>query len=141
MFWILPILIGVLLLSHFSRVRLYATPWTGAHQAPPSLGFSRQEHWSGLPFPSPNRCVVISNYCFNLKFLMIYDVEHLSICLFAISVSSWARYLFLSFVHFFITCFLLINIKSSLYILDQSLHQICLLQIFSPRLWLIFLFS
>ena len=30
-----------------------ATPWTAAHQVPPSLGFSRQEHWSGLPFPSP----------------------------------------------------------------------------------------
>ena len=43
----------VLLLSHFSRVRLCVTPWTAAHQAPPSLGFSRQEHWSGLPFPSP----------------------------------------------------------------------------------------
>ena len=43
----------LLLLSHFSRVRLCATPLTAAHQAPPSLGFSRQEHWSGLPFPSP----------------------------------------------------------------------------------------
>ena len=43
----------LLLLSHFSRVRLYATPWTAAYQAPSSLGFSRQEHWSGLPFPSP----------------------------------------------------------------------------------------
>ena len=42
-----------LLLSHFSRVRLLATPWTAAYQAPPSMGFSRQEHWSGLPFPSP----------------------------------------------------------------------------------------
>ena len=42
----------LLLLSHFSRVRLCATPWTAAHQAPLSLGFSRQEHWSGLPFPS-----------------------------------------------------------------------------------------
>ena len=42
----------LLLLSHFSRVRLCATPETAAHQAPPSLGFSRQEHWSGLPFPS-----------------------------------------------------------------------------------------
>ena len=42
-----------LLLSHSSRVRLCATPQTAAHQAPPSLGFSRQEHWSGLPFPSP----------------------------------------------------------------------------------------
>ena len=42
-----------LLLSHFSRVQLCVTPETAAHQVPPSLGFSRQEHWSGLPFPSP----------------------------------------------------------------------------------------
>ena len=42
----------LLLLSHFSRVQLCVTPETAAHQAPPSLGFSRQEHWSGLPFPS-----------------------------------------------------------------------------------------
>ena len=37
----------------FSRVPLFATPWTVACQAPPSMGFSRQEYWSGLPFPSP----------------------------------------------------------------------------------------
>ena len=43
----------LLLLSRFSHVQLCATPQTAAHQAPPSLGFSRQEHWSGLPFPSP----------------------------------------------------------------------------------------
>ena len=43
----------LLLLSHFSRVRLCATPETAAHQAPPSLGFSRQEYWSGLPCPPP----------------------------------------------------------------------------------------
>ena len=36
-----------------SRVRLFATPRTVAYQAPPSMGFSRQEYWSGLPFPSP----------------------------------------------------------------------------------------
>ena len=36
-----------------SRVRLFATTWTVAYQAPPSMGFSRQECWSGLPFPSP----------------------------------------------------------------------------------------
>ena len=36
-----------------SRVWLFVTPWTVAHQAPPSMGFSRQEYWSGLPFPSP----------------------------------------------------------------------------------------
>ena len=39
------------LLSHFSRVRLFATPWTVARQAPLSMGFSRQEYWSGLPCP------------------------------------------------------------------------------------------
>jgi len=36
-----------------SHVRLFATPWTAAHQAPLSMEFSREEYWSGLPFPSP----------------------------------------------------------------------------------------
>ena len=36
-----------------SRIRIVATPWTAAYQAPPSMGFSRQEYWSGLPLPSP----------------------------------------------------------------------------------------
>ena len=47
------LLLLLLLLSRFSRVRLCATPEMAAHQAPESLGFFRQEHWSGLPFPSP----------------------------------------------------------------------------------------
>ena len=38
-----------------SRVRLLATPWTAAYQAPPSMGFSRQEYWRGVPLPSPPR--------------------------------------------------------------------------------------
>ena len=46
-------LLLLLLLSRFSHVRLCATPEMTAHQAPPFLGFSRQEHWSGLPFPPP----------------------------------------------------------------------------------------
>ena len=37
-----------------SRVRLFATPWTAAYQAPPSMGFSRHEYWSGVPLPSPD---------------------------------------------------------------------------------------
>ena len=37
-----------------SRVQLLATPWTAAYQAPPSMGFSRQEYWSGVPLPSPS---------------------------------------------------------------------------------------
>ena len=40
-------------MKSLSRVQLFATPWTVAHQAPPSMGFSRQEYWSGFPFPSP----------------------------------------------------------------------------------------
>ena len=44
----------LLLLSHFSHVQFCATLWTAALQAPLSTGFSRQERWSGLPFPSPN---------------------------------------------------------------------------------------
>ena len=41
------------MLSHFSRVRLFATLWTVAHQAPLSMGFSKQKYWSGLPCPPP----------------------------------------------------------------------------------------
>ena len=41
------------MLSHFGRVRLFATSWTVACQAPLSMGFSRQEYWRGLPFPPP----------------------------------------------------------------------------------------
>ena len=52
-YYVLLYINSLLLLSHFSRVRLCATPEMTAHQVPPSLGFSRQEHWSGLPFPSP----------------------------------------------------------------------------------------
>ena len=40
-------------MKSLSRVRLFATPWTVAYQAPPPMGFSNQEYWSGLPFPSP----------------------------------------------------------------------------------------
>ena len=41
------------IVKSLSRVRLFAIPWTVAYQAPQSMGFSRQEYWSGLPFPSP----------------------------------------------------------------------------------------
>ena len=46
------------------RVWLFVTPWTVAHQAPPSMGFSRQEHWSGLPFPSPLGMVVPPSFLY-----------------------------------------------------------------------------
>ena len=44
------------MLSCFSSIRLFGTPWTVARQAPLPMGFSRQEHWSGLPRPPPEEC-------------------------------------------------------------------------------------
>ena len=59
--WFISLIL--LLPSLFSRVQLCATPWMAAHQAPPSTGFSRWEHWSGLPFPSPKLACMLS--CFS----------------------------------------------------------------------------
>ena len=59
----------LLLLSRFSRVRLCATPRTAAHQAPLSIGFSRQEYWSGVPLPSPKGLlgsVIIRTKCVHI---------------------------------------------------------------------------
>ena len=54
----------LLLLNRFSRVRLCVTDGIdGSHQAPPSLGYSRQEHWSGLPFPSPMHESEVAQLC------------------------------------------------------------------------------
>ena len=49
--------------SEVSCVRLFATPWTAAYQAPPSMGFSRQGCWSGVPLPSPKCPVYVQSFC------------------------------------------------------------------------------
>ena len=46
-------------LKLLSRVRLFVTPWTAAHQVPPSMGFARQEYWSGVPLPSPSYSLLL----------------------------------------------------------------------------------
>ena len=61
----------LLLLSCLSFVRLCATPWTAAHQAPPSIAFSRQEYWSGVPLPSPT-VPILYHYWPHLKFYAAY---------------------------------------------------------------------
>ena len=66
----------LLLLSCFSRVRLFSTPWTVAYPAPPSMGFSRQESWSGVPLPSPRQSGVWADcfffcYCYWLHWVFI----------------------------------------------------------------------
>ena len=49
-----------------SHVRLFATPWSAAYQAPPSMGFSRQEYWSGVPLPSPLSVLLCINWTLGL---------------------------------------------------------------------------
>ena len=75
----------LLLLSRFSRVRLCVTPQTAAHQALLSLGFSRQEHWSGLPLPSPMHAYMPSHF------------SRVQLC-----VTPWTNY---SIIICFICCF------------------------------------
>ena len=64
-------------MKSLSRVRLLATPWTAAYQAPPSMGFSRQEYWSGVPLPSPLYiyiavCVYVNEYNFLFLYWSLY---------------------------------------------------------------------
>ena len=77
----------LLLLSHFSHVRLCATPWTIAHQAPPSLGFSRQEHWSGLPFLSPGSSQPRDLHCRQILYHLSHQGSPILIMLYCISES------------------------------------------------------
>ena len=69
-------------MKSLSRVRLFATPWTVAYQAPLSMVFSRQEYWSGLPFPSPGdlpdlEIELIINHAYILKSLVAQSVKNL----------------------------------------------------------------
>ena len=71
----------LLLLSCFSCVRLLATAWTAAYQAPPPMGFSRQEYWSGVPLPScpsPNPGVL------NIIMLLTKSIQVVCVCVFFI---------------------------------------------------------
>ena len=67
--------LGLLLLSRSSHVQLCATPQTAAHQAPPSLRFSKQEHWSGLPVPSSSlglaRVIRFTQYLVAMEYCII----------------------------------------------------------------------
>ena len=77
-----------------SHVRLLAIPWTAAHQAPPSMGFSRQEYWSGVPLPSPN-INTTGGIMINLFYSLIPLIPH--ICTTVCSLYSTRRKLNIKF--------------------------------------------
>ena len=81
----------LLLLSHFIRVWLCATPSMAAHQAPPSLGFSRQEYWSGLPLPSPKDRLESSNLPFSIQWKNLKNKDPLTkkLIMFYGEATSW----------------------------------------------------
>ena len=109
------------LLSRFSRVWLCATPQTTAHQAPPSLGFSRQEHWSGLPFPSPMRESEVAQSCPTLCNPMDCSPPGSSVHgIFQARVLEWGAIAFSN-------CFLLLHYLSDICTLFEV--------IFKPRKW------
>ena len=61
-------------MKSLSRVRLFATPWIAAYQAPPSMGFSRQEYWSGVPLPSPVRCKSPIIVCYYIAIIICLNL-------------------------------------------------------------------
>ena len=93
-------------MKSLSCVRLLATPWTAAYQAPPSMGFSRQEYWSALPLPSPQSClheVIFLSYLLWVEFILdcLWDVAGLDpdAHLLHIHAPVWEAPLYLKFCH------------------------------------------
>ena len=67
-------------LKVLSGVRLFEIPWTAAHKAPPSMGFSRQEYWNGLPLPSPQTVIQMLNSMICIVILKTPSDFHRSVC-------------------------------------------------------------
>ena len=82
------LLLLLLLLSHFSRVWLFTTPWTAAHQASPSMGFSRQEYWSELPLFTPKD--LIWNFI-QLLITWVSLEQSINLSLFQLSFPQWGH--------------------------------------------------
>ena len=71
-----------------SCVRLLATPWTAAYQVPPSMGFSRQEYWGGLPLPSPLKCHILSIKTYSVSLLL----QSAPISIYNLPISSYDNF-------------------------------------------------
>ena len=86
------------------RVRLLATPWTAAYQAPPSMGFSRQKYWSGVPLPSPVNAYGAHIICISCSKLELKWIDK-STC-----KIEWSMFFYSNVTGFQILCIILWNI-------------------------------
>ena len=86
------------------RVRLLATPWTAAYQAPPSMGFSRQKNWSGVPLPSPVNAYGAHIICISCSKLELKWIDK-STC-----KIEWSMFFYSNVTGFQILCIILWNI-------------------------------
>ena len=118
----------LLLLSCFSHVRPCATPQTAAHQAPPSLGFSRQEYQGGSPFPSPMHACMLSHFSHVQLCATPWTAAHqapLSTGFFRQEYWSWVAmsfFLYVKFMYFFV--FLDINLLSEISFTNNFSHSV-----------------
>ena len=83
-----------------SRVWLFATPWTAAHQAPLSMGFSRQEYWSGVPLPSPAICNYTGVKCLVAAVQRLGGGTEVYCCKIVLSYRKWQTYFMVDFKRF-----------------------------------------
>ena len=78
-----------------SSLRLLATPWTAAYQALPSMGFSRQEHWSGVPLPSPYFSNLKEHCNIETDCFKFHDITYICVCLVAQSCPTVCNHIYL----------------------------------------------
>ena len=143
-----------MLYSLLQSVRLFATPQTVVYQAPLSMGFSRQEYWSGVPFPYPGDLQKVLILQAHLVYFLFQSYNQ-SLSAGALLPFIEQQYLepdwgtgyahcyWASFTQSLIRlfAFVLLSCKSSIYILDINLYEICDIQIFSPILLVVFSLS
>ena len=142
----------LLLLSSFSHVWLCATPWTVAFQAPPSMGFSRQEYWSGVPSPSMSHSIVVLYFfaliteegflispCYSLELCNKMGISFLLSLLFSsllfTAICKASSESHCAFLHFFFLVMVLIPVSCTCHEPPSIVHQALCLSNLVPSIY------
>ena len=100
-------------MKSLSRVQLFTTPWTTAYQAPPSMGFSRQEYWSGVPLPSLRSIYIAANS--NISFLWLSSIALCVYVCICVHIYIYTHHIFIihSSVNGHLGCFHVLTVVTS----------------------------